>query len=54
MPKKTKSLVLGLFLALVGIACLALVAGKAHALGDYDGYEPFDGDGWSHRRRRLG
>ena len=45
MQKKAKSFALGLFLALVGAVCLSLNA--AHALGDYDDYEPFDGDGWS-------
>ncbi len=47
MSKKTKSFALGLFLALVGVISAALVVGKAHALGGYGGYEPFDGDGWS-------
>ena len=47
MPKKVRSLALGLFLALAGFACAALFADSAHALGGYDEYEPFDGDGWS-------
>jgi len=46
MPKKAKALIMGLFLALVGIACVALFAGKAHAEWDRT-YEQYDGNGWS-------
>lgn len=51
MPKKAKALVLGLFLALVGIACVALFAGKARAEEENewepgDPYPPISGNGW--------
>jgi hypothetical protein len=36
-----------LFLALVGIFLILSISHEAHAFGGYDGYEPFDGDGWS-------
>jgi len=46
MPKKVKVFAAGLFLAIIGIACFALFAGKAH--GEWDEtYEPFEGNGWS-------
>ena len=51
MPKKAKALVMGLFLALVGVACVAMFAGKAHAEDDDwepgDPYPPVSGNGWS-------
>ncbi|HWQ98003.1 MAG TPA: leucine-rich repeat domain-containing protein [Clostridia bacterium] len=44
MPKKIKMFITGLILALVGIACVALFAGKARA---EDGDYAQSGDGWS-------
>lgn len=50
MPKKAKTLVMGLFLALVGIACVALFTGKAQAEEDEwswgDPFPPISGNGW--------
>ncbi len=51
MPKKVRSLVLGLFLALVGVISAALVVGKAHAEEEEewewgDPYPPVSGIGW--------
>lgn len=50
MPKKAKALVMGLFLAIIGIACVLLFAGKAHAEDDEwepgDPYPPISGNGW--------
>ena len=47
MPKKVKLFAAGVFLALVGVACVALVTASAKALGGYDDYTAYDGDGWS-------
>jgi hypothetical protein len=44
MPKKAKALVMGLFLAIIGVVCVAMVAGKAHA--EEVNYEQ-SGEGWS-------
>ena len=44
MPKKAKALVMGLFLAIIGVACVVMLAGKAHA--EEVNYEQ-SGDGWS-------
>ncbi len=52
MPKKAKALVMGLFLVLVGVACVALPAGKAHADWDVT-YEPYGGNGWSMSASRV-
>jgi len=50
MPKKAKTLIMCLFLALVGIACIALFVGKAHAEEDEwswgDPFPPISGNGW--------
>jgi hypothetical protein len=46
MPKKIKMFIMGLFLALVAVACVALFTGRAHAERDRT-YEPHDGNGWS-------
>ena len=50
MSKKARSFALGLFLALVGIACVLLVGRKAHAEEDEwewgDPYPPVSGIGW--------
>ena len=47
MPKRVRFLAVSLFLAIVGIMCVALALPKAHALGGYKDYEAYDGDGWS-------
>ena len=47
MPKKVKLFAADLFLALVGVACVVLVTASAKALGGYDDYKAYDGDGWS-------
>ena len=47
MPKKVKLFAAGLLLAMVGIACVGMVAQSAMALGDYSDYDAYDGDGWS-------
>ena len=36
MPKKVKLFAAGVFLALVGVACVALVTASAKAMGGYD------------------
>lgn len=46
MRMRYRALIIGLFLAIIGIACVALFAGKAHAEKDRT-YEPHDGNGWS-------
>ena len=48
MPKKVKLFAAGVFLALVGVACVVLVTASAKADGSqYGDCEAEDGDGWS-------
>ncbi|MEN6636735.1 MAG: leucine-rich repeat protein, partial [Clostridiaceae bacterium] len=47
MPKKVKQFAAGLVLAIVGVTCVVLVTASAKALGGYDDYKAYDGDGWS-------
>jgi len=52
MPKKAKALVLGLFLTLIGIACVALLQSTSKAEEDDDWlwggpYPPISGNGWA-------
>jgi len=47
MPRKVKLFAAGVLLAVVGAACFTLFAKGALALGGYDGYKAYDGDGWS-------
>ena len=47
MPRKVKLFAAGLLLAVVGIACVAMFTQSAKALGGYDDYTAYDGDGWS-------
>ncbi|MEA4913549.1 MAG: leucine-rich repeat protein [Christensenella sp.] len=48
MPKKVKLFAAGVFLALVGVACVVLATTSAKADGSqYGDYEAHDGDGWS-------
>ncbi len=50
MKMRSRTLAIGLFLALIGIACVALFAGRARAEeGDWswgDPYPPISGNGW--------
>jgi len=50
MKMRSRTLTVGLFLAIIGIACVALFAGKAHAEDNEwswgDPYPPISGNGW--------
>ena len=48
MPKKVKVFAAGLFLAIIGVVCVAMVATRAHAeSSSYGNYEAKSGEGWS-------